>query len=157
AREQLLAIAQLFAIQTVDFHVGDAFAVRLERAIGRPEEANRARIAPRPVLGRSRQADKGRNRRIDRALQPRHDGANAGPPTHRPQRILRPTGIALNRIVPAARPDHRAHEHALVGDAGDLREGFANLNAGDFSRNRLEFTAYFLGRFGLDVPHILVR
>src|SRR5262245_15580950 len=103
------------------------------------------------------QTNEWRHRWIDRTLQSGNHCADRGPPAHRPQRILRPTRIALNRVVPAARTDDRTHEHALVGDTGDLRERFANLNAGNFGGDRLEFAAYFLGCVGLEVPHVLMR
>src|SRR4029077_13325882 len=49
-----------------------------------------------------------------------------------------------------------ANDDAFVHDAGDAREDFADLDAGDVGGDRLELRAKRARRLGLDLPHILV-
>ena len=104
------------------------------------------------------QADERRHRWIDRALHLGEHGADARPAAHRPQRFAcgQPVMHWIG-VVTAAGADDRADDDELVHAGGDLREDLADLNAGHVGVDRLELAANFGRRFGLDVPHILMR
>src|SRR5262245_35595883 len=68
-----------------------------------------------------------------------------------------PTTRALIRVMTAGRADDAANHRELVHHGGDLWKHFADLQTGNRCRDGVEFAANFLGRFGLDIPHVLMR
>src|SRR5262249_44698166 len=52
---------------------------------------------------------------------------------------------------------HRTDDRKPIHHRGDFRKHFANLDPGNFGRDRFELASDFLRRFGFDLPHVLVR
>ena len=157
AVHQAAAVAELLQRDAVEPHVGHALALWFERPVGGAEEAGLARIGPRAMRRRRGQTDERRHRRIGRALHLGEHRADARPAAHRTQRIVRPTGHALDRVMAVGTAGDRADDDALVHVLGHAREDFADLQAVDVGLDRAELAADFGRRFHLEVPHILVR
>ena len=103
------------------------------------------------------QRDERRDRRLVRPLHFRDDRADAGTSADRDAVAARPAAHALVAVVIVDAADDRADDGELVHLRGDPRKAFADLDAGDFGRDRAELAANFLRGLGLDFPHVLMR
>ena len=56
----------------------------------------------------------------------------------------------------AGGPNHRANDGTFIHPGRDLGEAFANLDARDIGRNRLEFASNLGRGVGFQVEHVLV-
>lgn len=97
-----------------------------------------------------------RHRSSDRALQLRHDGADARATADRAVLIAIPTGQALIAVVVIDAADHRANGYELVERRRNVRKGLADLDAGDFGVDGLELTPNFFWSVSFNFPHVLV-
>ena len=62
-------------------------------------------------------------------------------------------GQQLGRIVVSV-GSHAADDREFIGDAGVLRQQFADIKTGNIGRNRQELTAILLRCLGLEIVHI---
>ena len=157
AREELPAVAEPLERHRPQRHVLEVRPIRLERRVGRPEEAGLAGVRPGHVLGLGGEADVRRHGRIDRALEFRHGRAHRGPAPDRPQAALRPAGHALKSGVGPLAADDRADDRAAFHPRRQPGKHLADLDARHVRADRLEFAAHLARGVGLQVPHVLMR
>jgi len=104
-----------------------------------------------------RQTDIRWHRRIDRALQLRHERSERRPTALRFGALAVPASQAHVAGVIIWTTHDRANRHQLVHDASQFRQMLANLDARDGRADRPEFAAHFHRRFRLQIVQIQVR
>ncbi len=157
AGQQRLAIAEAIERDAIEHHVGLAFAVRLERGVGHAQEARLAVVGPFHVSHFRRQADKGRHRRVHRALELGHHRTQRRPTARRLLTATAMSGDALEGVVRAAGADDRTDRNQLVHVRGDERKMLADLDAGHVGFDRSELAANFRRRVHFKIEEVLMR
>ena len=125
---------------------GQVVAVELRGGVFRAEQAGAGGVVGL-VLHRREEVDERGDDRVDVALGLRDDRAEM----RRPEPLgvgHRLAGDVLPARMLVAEADHRAEDRHLVGTAGELRQQFAELDAGDDRRDRLELAADLGRGFG---------
>src|SRR5688572_7076265 len=80
----------------------------------------------------------------------RDDRAVAGILQHW-RRLVAGEQIMVRQTMLAQRRSERANDRQFVGDVGSPRQQLADLNPGDFRRDRLKRPAHFSWRSGLEI------
>ena len=155
ASEQGAAVGQAVERDAVEHHVFLAVAFRAERAMRRAEEA-RSGLVVGVVLHFRLEPDERRHRARGLAEQPGDDRAERRPAAGRLV-ALRTAGQTMEIGVVVHGVGEGTNEGEFVRPLRQSRQVFANLNAGNRCRNRLELAADFQRRIHFEVEHVLVR